>query len=66
MDDVVTVFVDDAVTGQLPSICVKEGVFTADRVDLELDASRRWMTIWRVHPNFAAAVGIEYESSRDR
>ncbi|MDQ6616043.1 MAG: hypothetical protein M3083_15240 [Actinomycetota bacterium] len=32
MTDAVTVFVDDAVLGRLPAICVKDGVFTDDRV----------------------------------
>jgi hypothetical protein len=33
----VTVFVDDAVLGRLPAICVKDGVATTDRLTLDQD-----------------------------
>jgi hypothetical protein len=37
----VTVFVDDAVLGRLPSVCVKDGIWTNDRLTLSQDVGGR-------------------------
>jgi hypothetical protein len=37
----VTVFVDDAVLGRFPPICVKDGIWTNDRLTLSQDVSGR-------------------------
>jgi hypothetical protein len=54
-----------AVVGALIAIGVAEDRLARATVDVQLDASRRWVTLRRVHPTFAAAYA-EREQARTR
>jgi len=70
----VTVFVDDAVRGALPKVCVRDGTPTADALRRREDVGDRaglgvaWLLLLAgplVHPRFAAACEA-HEASHGR
>jgi hypothetical protein len=67
MDDAVTVFVDDAVLGRLPPICVKTGVPTEDRIIQRIEVGggglgAAWLLLFFGPIGFAVIVVLAFTS----
>jgi hypothetical protein len=66
----VTVFVDDAVRGTLPAVCVKDGVATADRLVIRDEAGNRtglgvaWLLLLLGPPGWLGLLLISFTRGR--